>query len=391
MALKYIRLSQHPGNMSPEQLQAELAGVDDSKLMRSLLLAELEAIRAGEERPIRTMRNLWYTLIKPALSRLGRLNELTSGGKAKAWDKKLSVILGELVKAGETTYEELSIIDGSRQRQEARPVSQPVATVALTGAHYPHIILCSEKDTIYPIIRQVAQLYGVSCYSGGGQPSGAATENLVLEIIRSSAYRRSPQPLLVLSLTDYDPAGYSIANSFFVQVQESLRGQGIRAEHIRLGLLPWQLTQEELLQNAYEPKDKGLEEWLQETGGIGGEPLGLELDALPIDRLRLMFVEEVERQIDLRQREQDLREAVVDLLACELLLPDFEAKRRALLAAARQAGLMEHLQQSPLPEALFKRAALAGMSTIDPVKLELFDTEGIRGLLRDLSENGQEA
>ena len=194
-----------------------------------------------------------------------------------------------------------------------------------------------------------------------------------------------------MSLTDYDPAGYSIARSFFAQVQESLRGLGIEAYHKRLGLEPWQLTQEELAQNVYEPKETGLEEWLEETGGVNGQPLGLELDALPIDRLRLMFAEGIEGEIDLWQRKQDLTRAAVDLIACELLLPAFEARRRGLLAAAERAGLMAHLEDTGLPDNLFQQAALSGMDSINPVELELFDIQHIRNLLRGyLSENGQE-
>lgn len=386
MALKYLELSAHPEEMAAGELLQEAGGLDDSKLMRSLLMAELALIRAQGPRPDRTLRSLWYSLVKPALSRMGKLNETTRSGRPKDWDGKLSSTLGKLVAAGVTTYEEFGIVDGSRQRQQALPITQSVVSIQLTGPHAPHVVLCSEKDTIYPVIQQVAELYGVSCYSGGGQPAKAATENLVLNILRHRAYRG--QGITILSLTDYDPAGYSIAGSFFAQVQQSLRGRGVRATHHRLGLEPWQLTEEELAQNVYEPKDQGLREWLEETGGVNGQPYGLELDALPLARLRGMFAEGIEAVIDIELRERDLREAMLEMLAYELLMPEFRERLRGLLEAARGSRAGQELASTALPAGLFREAAIQGANAIDPLEEGLFDTAAIESRMRAHLENG---
>lgn len=383
MAKKFVQLQKHPGDMTADELQAALAGLPDSQVMRSLLIAEVEAIRNDAERETRTMRNLWYSLVKPALSRAGLLNKTTSGARPVAWDGLLSKYLAELVRAGETSYEELRIVDGSRQRQVAVSITRPVASVQLVGAHFPWVILFTEKDTIWGDVAALASLYGVSAISGGGQPSNACTENTVKAVTRSKAYQG--QAFTVLSLTDYDPAGYSIANAQFVQVQETAARYEV--VHERLGLLPDQLTPEERLRNAYEPKDKGLEDWYAETGGVDGEPLGLELDALPLSRLRGMFADGIERHIDLDKRRADLRLAFLDLVACELLRPTFDAERATLQKFVLESELGGAIQSTRIPDSLFKRAAIAGIDAIDPLGLDLFGcAEEVRGMMRDAAE-----
>lgn len=182
------------------------------------------------------------------------------------------------------------------------------------------------------------------------------------------------------SLTDYDPAGYSIARAQFVQVQETAYCE---VYHERLGLLPDQLTPEEWLRNAYEPKDKGLAKWYAETGGVDGQPLGLELDALPLSRLRGMFAEGIEQVIDLDERRADLRSAFLDLIACELLRPDFEANRQALQEAVKSNGLWDVITGTHIPDDLFRWAAVAGMNAINPLDLDLFNcASDVRAMMR---------
>lgn len=351
------------------------AGMPDAGIMRAIILAEVEAIRNGKEQETRTMRNLWYDVVKPVLSRAGILNKKTRGGKDVPWPDKLSIYLAELVRERATTYEELLIVDGSRQRQVSVAITRPVIRVQLVGAHFPWVILFSEKDTIWGEIQTIAELYGVSAISGGGEPSNACTENTVKEIVRSPAYRRErPEKIMILSLTDYDPSGYNIAQAQFNQVSEAANGLDSAAllrlqtvTHTRLGILSEQLTPEERQAKAYEPKDKGLDEWFSKTGGVDGQPLGLELDALPLSRLRRMFAEGIEARVDMSKRREDLRSAFVELIACDLLQPDYDSRRRAMLGAVRSNGLWRAIESTSIPEDLFLQAALEGQNCINPV------------------------
>jgi hypothetical protein len=402
MAGKFVRVEKYPDEMTDSELQDALGGLKDSQVMRSLLMAEVEAIRDGAERETRTMRGLWYSLVKPALSRAGILDSVTKNGKPVAWDKLLSVYLAELVREGVTSYEKLYIVDGSRQRQTAVSVTEePVKSIQLVGAHYPWVILFTEKDTIWGEVADIASLYGVSAISGGGEPSTACTENTVKEITRSKTYVETHcNHLVLLSLTDYDPYGYKIARAQFTQLEESA-GRDCGVHHDLLGLIPEQLTPEERVKNAYEPTETGLVEWYKKTGGVDGQPLGLELDALPLSRLRGMFAEGIEKYVNLDKRRMDLRMAFLDLLACELLRPDFEAKRRILQETVKASPLWkENIVKATLSDEMFRAAAKAGWDRIDPVTTRygnepLFDcADGVRAAMRDaLSEidNGARA
>lgn len=351
----------NPLALPDAELRAVFGPLCNADLLRTLVLSEAHDIRAGAERETRTLRGLWYALVKPVLSRSGRLNDKTASGHDVDWDGLLSRYLAEQVRAGATSYAELRIIDDSRQRRPAAEAGLAVAEVQLVGAHYPWVILFTEKDTIWRQIESLATLYGVSAISGGGQPAATCTADVVRRI--REVY--DGEVLILLSLTDYDPAGYIIAEAQATQLREAARGYEVH--HERIGLTPDQLTAEECAANAYTPKGAGLREWYAQTGGVDGRPLGLELDALPLSRLRGMFAEAIEAHVDLTPRHDDLRLALVELLAWEVLRPEVEQRLAALVALVQHNGLGERIASTEIPAQLFVGAARAGWSTIDPV------------------------
>jgi hypothetical protein len=106
--------------------------------------------------------------------------------------------------------------------------------------------------------------------------------------------------IFILTITDYDPAGYYISDALKKQVEALKLGLDINAEvHIeRLGITPNQLTPEEVEQNKYTPKPANMYKWLEATGGINGEAKGIELDALTPDRIRALFVSSIKKYVD---------------------------------------------------------------------------------------------
>ena len=114
-----------------------------------------------------------------------------------------------------------------------------------------------------------------------------------------------------------------------------------------------------------------------------GKPLGLELDALPLSRLREMFAETIHKHVDLDRRRDDLMQAYLDLLACELLLPEFSAKRRALQDEIKSDGLWRRIVETDIPSDLFKQAARFGMNAINPIT-EDYDMFGCADQVREV-------
>ncbi len=366
--LKYYAIKGDPVTMSGAELLAQMHGADDAKVVRSLLMREIERVRAGDQKVQRTMRNVWYQRIKPVLTKLGVLNKQTRGGGDVDWPQKMSNYLGELVDAGVTSYGDLMIVDASRARRNPSDVRLMVANVTVVRAHYPNVILFTEKDTIYSLVDDLASIYGLSALSGGGQPSKAATEDLVRRIASHPKFC-SGSKIYVLSLTDYDPAGYLIADAVAKQVELSagLFPQVGGVVHHRLGIVPAQMSPNAAIANRYEPKDKGLDEWFALTGGVDGEPFGLELDALDLDDLRRLFIDGIEKVIDGERRyHADLAAALVDRLIWDALQTKFDAMRAELYAAIDGDELTATMTASADAD-IIRRFALDGFSSIDPV------------------------
>ena len=391
--LTYRVLPTNLFSLPDQEVKRQLSGLQYTEVIRSLILYEVNAIRAGEVREVRTLRGLWYKLIKPIVSRSGRLNELGKNNKPVEWARYLSDYLNELVDAGITSYEELAIIDGSRERRPAAQVDAQLVDVTMIGGHYPWVILFTEKDTIWPIVENIASLYGVSAISGKGKPSNACSENITRAIINSEAFKAAqPEALVLLSLTDYDPSGYIIASAQLNQLAAAARNYGgelgklRQVIHKRIGITPDQLTPAELAANSYEPKEAGLTEWLKETGGIFGQPLGLELDSLETSRIRAMYASAIEAEIDLTKRYDDLRAAFIDLMACNALLPEFNRRRAELIDQARKSPIYTDIKGAALSEDLFYNAAIAGKPWVGPNEtLQLF--EAYQGPLTQLWDN----
>ncbi|MCJ7445330.1 MAG: hypothetical protein MUO26_12545 [Methanotrichaceae archaeon] len=377
-----LMLPDRPDRMSDADLKAALDRFDtDVDKMRSLILAEiLDIIARGGQRDQRTLRGFWYASIKSALSRTGLLNKKTSKGNPIEWDAKLSAELEDMVSSKLTSYEELHIIDGSRQRSPAVSMTNTVAKTEWVGAHYPWVIIFTEKDTIWPVLKSVAELYGVSVISGGGEPAASCTEDILKQIVRSKAFKEQfPGTIYLLGLTDYDPYGYHIFNAQYEQIKRLFPMSEIDANKIkeihfitnRIGVHPKHIPPEEIALKTYTPKPAGLEEWLKRTGGVYGKPLGIELDVLPVQQMRQLFAEAIEGLISLDERREDLRQAFLEELAWETLMPDIETKKDRLSEAVKSSQVWSTIQDTPLPNEIFRNAAMAGSNVVNP--LNVFD------------------
>jgi len=389
--MKYRKTQKPIIELTDSDIIAWLADLPDKQIIRSIVLAVVESIREGSPREQRTLRGLWYQEVKPILSRLGVLNKKTSGENPVPWVGKLSVVIAELVRAGKTTYQELSVVDQSRRRRRAAVVNSPRVETPLVGGNSPWIILFSEKDTIYSEIQSLAYLYGVSAVSGKGQPAISCTRPLIREILSTDQWKESKLPITLLSMADYDPAGWSIANSQFNQIEEAVEfytNWGV-AKHVKIGILPDQLTQQEITKNKYqykEPDGKEAQDWFAKTGGINGDQLGLELDALTLPRLREIFSGEIEKQINLTDRFNEIRYAYLDSLVCDSLLDSFQTDRMYLHSLIMRDPVYQKVQGHELPKDLLSNSAIEGHYQIDlESTADLFNeyTDSINEILED--------
>lgn len=249
-------------------------------------------------------------MIKSALSRTGLLNKMTSKGNGKDWAAVLSEQLEAMVSDRVTSYEELKIIDGSRQRSVASSVTNTVARIQWVGPHYPWVIIFTEKDTIWPVLSSIAQLYGISFISGGGMPAASCTEDIIKQIVRFEAFKQNfPGTIHLLGISDYDPSGYDIFKAQAEQIKRFFPVNEYRSKtsisFTRLGVYPSQIPPAELGVKTFSPPakspgaKKALTEWVKQTGGVNGEALGIELDSLPVHAIREMLADAIEKCISL--------------------------------------------------------------------------------------------
>lgn len=295
---KYIKLC------TPEELHSIFDGKTKSYLMRSIILNEKEHYRRTQDS--RTLRGVWYSVVKPTLDKLGYLtaDDSTEAGLTR-WDATLSKYMADLLRRGMLMYSDLGIIDTSR-RKETPAERYAVASIQKYGykinvAPYSNIIIATEKDTVFNIISKMAQLFGCSCISAKGQNALGAMETLIKNIHGIDHPNRKFDSIYILSMTDYDPAGYYIAGALKKQAEDILEALNIHDVDVimeRIGIEPDQLSDELVEQNKYSPKPANLDAWVEMTGGINGEAKGLELDALSPDQLREIFVESIREYVD---------------------------------------------------------------------------------------------
>lgn len=282
-------------------------------LMRTLIMNEKSYCDKFETR---TLRGVWYSAIKPTLDKLGLLkDEDQSEDGLKRWDATLSNYVCDLLRKGELTFSDLGIQDISRQKSNPREVYYNVGGNSFsykgTIAPYPNILIATEKDTVYSIIDNIAHLYGCSSISCKGQNSLGAMESIVKGMFRSEI---EFDTIYILTMTDYDPAGYYIAEALIKQVLDILLAidrEYIAVETYRIGITPDQLSRNDVIQNMYSPKKANIEKWMERTGGIDGEEKGLELDAFSAKKIREIFINNMKQFIDIALYNEFIKESYI--------------------------------------------------------------------------------
>lgn len=326
-ALSYTVFDSYMKHLPAELLKDTFEDVTKAHLMRSIIINEKQFYQKSEPR---TLRSVWYSIVKPVLDKLGYLDDSdrTDAGLAR-WDATLSKYMGQLLRDGQLLYSDLGIEDTSRRRETSSEfyytVDNEIYGYKGGIAPYPNIIIVTEKDTAYNVISKLSQLYGCSCISAKGQNALGAMESLVRGIVdKVKYYDYDFETIYILAMTDYDPAGYYIADAIPKQCKDILRALGeewINVEYSRIGITPDQLDEDMVINNMYTPKPANMDKWMDKTGGVNGMRKGLELDALSFDEIRSIFVDAITPYIDLSIYKEFIKSSYIKMEVLSLLKP----------------------------------------------------------------------
>jgi hypothetical protein len=248
--------------------------VNTTRVIRNLIWQAYTRIRDGQRAPIAgNLRSFWYTDVKPVLSRLG----LPVEGR-RATELVYDAFVRLVTEYHLFHYRDLGFVDEAAQ---TRTVGQT------NGA----VILFAEKTGRFALVRDLAQTYDATALALGGYPSSLATEYLLYALQQAGVPVKTTwtegQPVHLFSVVDYDPSGYWIAREFATQLEDF----GFQDVTLHPLIRPERLPAAQIALSRYAlPKGSKTTNWLRETGGIGGEPYGLEADAFPPDVIRAAFM-----------------------------------------------------------------------------------------------------
>ena len=260
--------------MTRDELIATFSTASGSAVVVSVLLAnflwqQIQYIRAGSPSPVDggNVRSLWY-LVKPVLSRIGSLDETDHY-------KTLSSQLAEMAAHRLISYREFGLIDDGKWS---------------IGAYNPHVILMAEKEAHYRFLQQMQDFTGATILATGGQPATITSEYFTAALLEKLIQVGIAAPeVVILSLTDYDPYGWALLDTFAGDL-ETFGLPKIRVINLSV---PKNYRPEELEMMHYDLEKSGdtppamLRKWMKRTNGIDGNPWGMEVDVLMMDRARV--------------------------------------------------------------------------------------------------------
>lgn len=245
--------------------------INVNKAIRNIIWQARERIAAKLRKPFEGLiRSFWYSHIKPVLARTDSL--------ADDFDQyqQLSKMMVRLVRYADVMrYSQMGFLDENENERKI-------------GINH-HVILFSEKAGHYPLLKRIAKDHEVTIVALGGEPSVLSSEYFVDEMKEKGI--NIQQSFYLFSLVDYDPWGWIIRDSFI----RDLEFYGVKNIENTDLVLPEFLDKKELNLAKFrlDPKDKQNRKWLAKSRGIDNQFWGFEADAIPPDRIKKIFEDEL--------------------------------------------------------------------------------------------------
>jgi hypothetical protein len=177
------------------------------------------------------------------------------------------------------------VLRGFFQFKDEFKFQDPRESFRIIGRKNPRLIFFTEKEGLNWLCKEIAHEHGISAVASHGEP-GLLTMEYFVEALKV----RKVKSVEVCALTDYDPWGFNIAESF----GEKAAAPVFEFKTVWTTFLTsLELFKPEVIEYAKRDlrqvspsKKKQVDEWFGKTGGIGEEPYGIHVDHADFDRIR---------------------------------------------------------------------------------------------------------
>lgn len=245
-----------------------------SRLIRNLVYQAAIWMQRGKIPKVEgNLRSLFYQWVKPVLARIpGALSK-----RSDPYDEMLDALEIFIVEQKLFRYRDLDLIDENWENRW------------YTDGRNPHLLVFSEKTGFVRFLQETHRRYGLTAVALGGSPSHLSTEYLIEQL---RLLVDPLEPLILFGITDYDPSGFFISRSF----RKQLRNQSVEVAEYHNLIEPAHYTQDEMEMFRFPIPSKyrtRIAPWMEETGGLNGQPFGLEADSMPKQRLRILLEEQI--------------------------------------------------------------------------------------------------
>jgi len=216
---------------------------------------QLNLVRPGMELPL---RRVWYAYAKAALERglmgyvYSKKSEKKHGQQREPLDGDYYSGFSDIIKNDPSLW-----YDTYGVKNSGKLTYVPSASPYL-GDMFEPIMLGVEKTSYFQVLENMAKMLGLSLYAAGGQSSVSASEE-IMKRIDPIMKQKKKKHLHIYGVTDFDPAGYSIAKNIYEHSKIFIERFGGKADYERLAPLPKHYTDTELEQGLYTIKQKWAE------------------------------------------------------------------------------------------------------------------------------------
>ncbi|MHA1191273.1 MAG: hypothetical protein ACTSP9_03135 [Promethearchaeota archaeon] len=234
-----------------------------AKVVRQALLTARKLDLIPSKSPLRT---IWYSIIKKSIE--------NNGVPIKKGDKAFYEAFSTMIKSGDY-YVDFKIENSG------------IIFSKHSNKGFGDSWLCLEKESYFGVFANMKSLLGISVFAGGGQPSLSGTEYILSKY--EGYFDEYPKKLNLFSITDKDPSGENISNTFKDQYSLFANRKGCEVELKRVGTSPEYYTPSELKDALYEVKSPNQKRWntpemdeMRKKFNMS-KTQGLEVESLPAD------------------------------------------------------------------------------------------------------------